>query len=287
MRSLEQYIALCDKVTIRVKDEDVVLIEKDEMISFVSEIYGQQFRNRSQATKLTKISYLLGMDTSAKVVKGIKKDMHTAILYLKPYKSLFGNVCANGENCYKPCLDTSGRVTMDLKEFKILRCRYFRTILFYVNRVYFNSWLDAEISAYSRLRGDSLVVRLNGTSDLHPMLFGSPQKAHPNVIFYDYTKLPKRLSERSDNYHLTFSFNGYNDHDCDQAIAQGVNVAIVVNGKRPKTFKGRDVFDMDIDDLRPFDEAKGSYGYLKLKETLNKEYDGSFIIDHTDNRLVY
>jgi hypothetical protein len=80
------------------------------------------------------------------------------------------------------------------------------------------------------------------------------------------------------NYHITFSYNGYNQKDCDDARAKGINVSIVVDGEQPETWRGVKVFSMDETDLRPFDEQKGQYGYLKLKETLNKDYDTKFII---------
>lgn len=43
-------------------------------------------------------------------------------------------------------------------------------------------------------------------------------------------------------------------------------------------YMGVEVFSMDDTDLRPLDEQKGKFGYLKLKETLNKVYDTKFII---------
>ena len=67
-------------------------------------------------------------------------------------------------------------------------------------------------------------------------------------------------------------------HESLSAIDKGINVSIVVDGEMPKTYKGIDVFDMDSTDLRPLDKAKGSFGYLKLKQTLNKNYDSKFII---------
>lgn len=281
MKSLKQYIDKCADVFINVKGEDKLLIGRDEMVDFVSRVYDAGFVNRSQATRLTNISYLGGVDVSAKIKKGKKLNVATYVMYLKPYKSLFGNNCAKGQNCYKPCLDTSGRVKMDIKEFKILRARYFRTILFYVNREYFNSWLFAEIDAQSKLH-DSFMVRLNGTSDLSPLLFKvdgvNVLDAFPDVQFYDYTKISKRAELIRDNYHLTFSFDGYNMDECLEMMSRGINVSIVVDGSMPESYLGVEVFSMDETDLRPLDEQKGKFGYLKLKETLNKVYDTKFIL---------
>lgn len=287
MRTLSQLLNLTNDVTINVKGESTVLISKSELVNFITRMHSATFTNRSRATSETGISYLGSINGSAKVIKGyVKEEMFTYIMYLSPYKNLFGNVCAMGEHCADPCLNTSGRVKMDIEEFKILRARYFRTVLFYVNRDYFNAWLFAEIDAHSKRLGDKLVVRLNGTSDLSPKLFKVNGQmvldAFPDVQFYDYTKIPSRMDMHQDNYHITFSYSGYNQDDCDKARAKGINVSIVVDGPQPKTWRGIPVFSMDKTDLRSFDVQKGQYGYLKLKETLNKGYDTKFVIDQDD-----
>lgn len=284
MKTREYFISRANDITVNVDGEQVVIISKAEVIEFVNQVYDKKFVNRSQAKKLTKMSYLGGVNVSSKVEKGLKKDIHTYILYLAPYIGLFGNVCAMGEHCADPCLNTSGRVKMDKREFKILRARNFKTMLWYINREYFCQWLFAEIAAHSKRLGDKFVVRLNGTSDLSPKLFKAfgvmILDAFPNVQFYDYTKILNRINMHNPdgNYHVTFSYNGYNQDDCDQARAKGINVSIVVDGEKPTTWRGVNVFSMDETDLRPFDQEKGQYGYLKLKETLNKEYDTKFII---------
>jgi hypothetical protein len=281
MKKLKEYIDKCDNVFISVKGQDKLLIGKNEMVEFVTRVFSASFVNRSQATRLTNISYLGGVDVSAKIKKGQKLNVATYVMYLQSYKSLFGNTCAKGQNCYAPCLMTSGRVKMDIKEFKILRARYFRTILFYVNRDYFNRWLFAEIDAHSKLH-DSFMVRLNATSDLSPLLFKVDSvnvlDAFQDVQFYDYTKISKRAELIRNNYHLTFSFDGYNMDECLEMMSRGINVAIVVDGSMPEKYMGVEVFSMDETDLRPLDEQKGKFGYLKLKETLNKMYDTKFIL---------
>jgi hypothetical protein len=284
MKTRQYFISRANDITVNVDGEQVVIISKAEVIEFVNQVYDKKFVNRSQAKKLTKLSYLGGVNVSSKVEKGLKKDIHTFILYLAPYIGLFGNVCAMGEHCADPCLNTSGRVKMDKREFKILRARNFKTMLWYINREYFCQWLFAEIAAHSKRLGDKFVVRLNGTSDLSPKLFKAfgvnILDAFPSVQFYDYTKIPNRINMHNPNgnYHVTFSYNGYNQDDCDRARAKGINVSIVVDGEKPKTWRGVNVFSMDETDLRPFDQAIGQYGYLKLKETLNKAYDTKFII---------
>jgi hypothetical protein len=285
MKNLESLLSRVQDIIINVKGEDRVLIHKTELTLFIKRIHGVKFKSKAQYNKLTKLSYLGGVNSSAKTEKGIKLNYHTYIIYLSPYKNIFGNVCANGEHCYKPCLNTSGRVKLDTKELNILRARYFKTVLWYVNRNFFVDMVQAEIQTHSKKHGEFLMVRLNGTSDLNPILFkGSNGKnileMFPNVAFYDYTKIITRtkVSNKYANYTLTFSFNGYNWDDCEIARQNGLNIAVVFNGKQPQTYKGINTFSMDTTDLRPLDFVMGQIGYLKLKQTLNKEYDTKFIV---------
>ena len=276
-------------MTINVKGETKTIVSKQDLQVFIAKVYGAEYVNRSQAKKLTKLTYLMGINTSAKVVKGQKKDYQTAILYLKPYKTAFGNSCPMGAPCADDCLDESGRVKLDIKEFNILRARYLKTVLFYVNREFFNAWLRDEIAAYSKRHGDMLMVRLNGTSDINPKLFGNPMEAFPNVSFYDYTKVLNRtaIADQYENYHLTYSYSGTNDAEADEAMNRGYNVSFVLDGPMPLRFKKRKVFTMDDTDLRPLDEERGAFGYLKLKGTINGIKNREFVISETDNRLTY
>ena len=289
MRTLQNFQDLCEDVTINVKGETKTIVSKQDLQAFIAKVYGAEYVNRSQAKKLTKLTYLMGINTSAKVVKGQKKDYQTAILYLKPYKTAFGNSCPMGAPCADDCLDESGRVKLDIKEFKILRARYLKTVMFYVNRSYFNAWLHDEITAYSAKHGDMLMVRLNGTSDINPKLFGNPMEAFPSVSFYDYTKVLNRtaIADQYENYHLTYSYSGTNDAEADEAMSRGYNVSFVLDGPMPLRFNKRKVFTMDDTDLRPLDEERGAFGYLKLKGTLNGIKNRDFVISDNDNRLTY
>jgi len=289
MRTLQNFQDLCEDVTISVKGETKTIVSKEDLQAFIAKVYGADYVNRSQAKKLTKLTYLMGINTSAKVVKGQKKDYQTAILYLKPYKTAFGNSCPMGAPCADDCLDESGRVKLDIKEFKILRARYLKTVLFYVNRQYFNAWLRDEITAYSAKHGDMLMVRLNGTSDINPKLFGNPMEAFPSVSFYDYTKVLNRtaIADQYENYHLTYSYSGTNDAEADEAMNRGYNVSFVLDGPMPLRFNKRKVFTMDDTDLRPLDEERGAFGYLKLKGTINGIKNREFVISDNDNRLTY
>jgi Large polyvalent protein associated domain 38/ADP-Ribosyltransferase in polyvalent proteins len=81
-------------------------------------------------------------------------------------------------------------------------------------------------------------IRLNVTSDFPPSVFEALIKAHPNVEFYDYTKLT--TEKISENHHLTYSSTGasqvvngqeiYNPHSnwtkMVKRMNQGFNVAM-------------------------------------------------------------
>jgi len=289
MRTIEHFISKAEDVTMTVKGEQVTLLTKEEITDFILDIYGKKFVSRGQAKKVTNLSYLGSVNGSAKIMKGMKEmNYSTYILYLQSYKTAFGNVCAKGKHCADACLNTSGRVKMDVKEFRILSARYLKTLLFYVNRQFFNDWLFAEIDAHSK-KYENFMVRLNGTSDLSPLMFTNSDGVNilqkfSSIQFYDYSKIINRINVASDhkNYHLTFSFDGHNMDECRRALALGINVSIVIDGAMPKMFMNKPVFSMDITDLRPLDEMKGAFGYLKLKETLNKDYDSSFVIKNLE-----
>ena len=79
---------------------------------------------------------------------------------------------------------------------------------------------------------------------------------HPDVQFYDYTKVLNYLDHNLKNYDVTFSDSGRNDSDIDAAIRSGHNVAVVFRDKLPKRWKGRRVINGDKHDLR-FRDPRG------------------------------
>ena len=105
--------------------------------------------------------------------------------------------------CWMYCLDESGRGVFD----NVQEARQKRAALFLKDRPAYKAKLVKEIKALERKakrENKRAAVRLNGTSDLRwerifPELFGM----FPDVQFYDYTKVPERVTP--DNYHLTFS----------------------------------------------------------------------------------
>ena len=79
----------------------------------------------------------------------------------------------------------------------------------------------------------------------------------PDVIFYDYTKIPCPWTRTRPNYHLTFSLSESNFQDASDALQHGLNVAVVFNTPRskplPEVWRGYSVIDGDMHDLRFLD----------------------------------
>lgn len=130
--------------------------------------------------------------------------------------------------------------------------------------------LDADITALiARADRDGLrpAVRLNGTSDL-PWLALQLSARFPQVQFYDYTKLPRPHLRVRPNYHITFSLHESNLELALDALAHGINVAVVFDTRRgqplPELWRGYPVIDGDAHDLR-FLDARGSIVGLRAK----------------------
>lgn len=242
----------------------------------------------------SKIGYLNG---SSKIAKGKKIGIGTYGIYFAPYKLSGYNTCAKAtKECIMGCLNTSGRVKMDIKN-QIVTARINRTIGFYEQREKFMAQLLNEIKlAKGRAKRSRLkfAVRLNCTSDLSPEIFKAygqnVMQLFPDVQFYDYTKIANRirLTEKYPNYHLTFSYTGENWSECEMFLQNNSNVAIVFDVKKghalPETFNGYKVIDGDISDYRPLDE-KGCIVGLRWKVIANKanneEIRGSKFVVHT------
>ena len=99
---------------------------------------------------------------------------------------------------------------------------------------------------------------------------------HPDVIFYDYTKVYNHLDHNLKNYKITFSASESNNTECAAALAAGHNVAYVFKDKLPKKFQGRRVIDGDKHDLR-FLDPRGVVVGLLAKGSAKKAAAGGFI----------
>lgn len=274
-----------------------------------------EFTNRSQATKLTGLSYLGNCGSSAKIVKNSKVlNIDTFVLYLAPWKQSGYQVCSMAtKECIEGCLSTSGRAGMEINsdnESRIVQSRINKTRMLFEQRTFFMAWLVAEITAHkakSERNGNKFSVRLNGTSDLNWNAFKHNGQTvfeiFPDVQFYDYTKVPNRFNNMPANYHLTFSYTGRNWSDCEKVLEAGYNVAVVFDIYKtynmreenivplPLKFKGYKVIDGDTTDYRPLDK-KGTIVGLRWKRIANKDAEKNvkesvFVVQPTDSECTY
>jgi len=181
------------------------------------------------------------------------------------------------DECTAACLNESGHNRIDIHENTINKARITKTKLFFENRPFFMGWLIDEIRSAQKkaiAAGMNFSVRLNGTSDLSPEQFHlegvNILEIFPEVQFYDYTKVYKRieLTKKYTNYDITFSYSGSNAIQCMDALNAGIRVAMVFE-EVPANFLGYEVIDGDAYDMRYQDQGGVIVG-LKYKKVRNK-----------------
>lgn len=202
-----------------------------------------------------KYQELLNIDANPKTVKGRAKGYMTAILYLAPYTLSGTNLCPKASaGCAAACLNTAGRGQMN----SVQTARLKKTRYFLERRDEFIAQLKVEILAAKRRAaklGLTLVVRLNGTSDVVWDKISDVIQTFPDTQFYDYTKIAKRfLFDRPANYDLTFSLSEDNLKDAEMVLKLGGRVAVVFRDSNyPESFLGYPVMNGDDTDLRFLD----------------------------------
>lgn len=226
---------------------------------------------------------LLGINTDAKTSKGTVLNVLTGILYLAPSnESQIINTCAYASmGCRMGCLYTAGRGAMS----NVKKARIAKTVMFAKQRDVFMQKLveDIEflIKKATKLHMQA-AVRLNGTSDLpwESVKYQglSVMELFPSIQFYDYTKNIERIRKYAaglmpSNYHLTLSRSESNDSAVAEAIALGVNVAVVFAGALPETHMGVAVINGDATDVR-FKDPAGVVVGLKAKGKAKKDVSG-------------
>jgi hypothetical protein len=111
-------------------------------------------------------------------------------------------------------------------------------------------------------------VRLNVISDIQWELEtnGAIPQSFPNINFYDYTKLAKRLGKTPNNYELMFSYSKAEAYkpQVDIALKTDVPMSVVFHGDMPTVFMGKRVVDGDNSDIENL-KHKGCIIGLKYK----------------------
>lgn len=250
-----------------------------------------KFTTISNARKQTGLSYLGGVSTSAKIMHSQQySHQYTYAIYLAPEKTSGYQVCEHStKECRLGCLATSGRTAVEIYSNKniIQKARIAKTKLFFEHREFFMDWMIAEIKFYQKkaIKDNFFFsVRLNATSDIdwvniiHNNL--NIFDTFSEVQFYDYTKNFKKFETKPYNYHLTFSYTGYNWDKCKTLLNLGFNVAVVFNVKReidlPAKFNGFDVVNGDLTDFRVSDANSIIVG-LKWKKIANKDNEKAIL----------
>ena len=250
---------------------------------------------------------LLNIDANPKTVKGQKRGYMTAVLYLAPSNVSGFDVCpmALQAACRDACLNYAGRAAIAkgnaliatdggmVPDNAIQRARIARTQWFFEDRRTFMAALVLEISRFirkSERAGLTPAIRLNGTSDiLWETIPASDNKKtifdiFPNVQFYDYTKIAKRI-ERTlpENYHITLSYSEANTRykkRIQSAHDRGASMAMVVRDKQSKerVLSGNPkAIDGDAHDLR-FTDSDGALVVLTAKGRAKKDQSG-FVVE--------
>ena len=147
--------------------------------------------------------------------------------------------------CAESCLESAGRGRMS----NVINGRQGKAAWFKDDQTAFLEQLNKELQSFAatcKRQGVKPAVRLNVISDIQWEKLGVPQ-LHPDIIFYDYTKLGKTPA----NYRLMFSYSGAPayQNQVKQAVKTDVPMSVVFRGPLPAQFMGRPVIDGDISDL--------------------------------------
>jgi len=132
------------------------------------------------------------------------------------------NTCPNSKSCSKTCLGKTSGGNLRFKAPSELA--YKKTQAFLKNPEAFAVRLHDEIQAaktMADLEGNHLGIRLNTLSDIHPKVWKPLMDAHPDVTFYDYTKLD--TDPVAPNHHLTYSSTGISQKAGDNGLEKAVH----------------------------------------------------------------
>lgn len=215
------------------------------------------------------IRKLLGQgDANPKTAKNKVPTMGLSLLPERGVK--IGNLCPMAKTCVKACLAHQGQGPVP----SVKASRAAKSVLWFLAREWFLDKLDRELTAFRKRHKGTVGVRLNMFSDIRWEDHGVIDQ-HPNIQFYDYTKLPGRHGAVRPNYWVTLSYDGTNRAAAIAALHSGHNVSAVFHnfggkcGKAahrqelPKRFLGFPVIDGGETDWRPGD-ARGVIVGLRL-----------------------
>ena len=214
-------------------------------------------------------------ESNPKTAKSADYGYLTGGLHLAPHISSGFQVCASASpGCSSEesgCLFYQGRGRMTM----VQQARIRKTRLYFERREEFLADLVKDIASIERRAVKNNLkpcVRLNVLSDIRWERHGIMEQ-FPSVTFYDYTK-HKNRKRLPKNYSLTFSRSEVTtNEDVDQAINNGMNVAVVFKDRLPLYWNNIPVIDGTTHDLRFLDPKSCIVG-LVAKGTAKKDKTG-------------
>ena len=182
-------------------------------------------------------------------------------------------------DCADDCLTYSGLAQV---YSSVNQARQRKTDWYMTDRAGFLQQLRRELSNFDKLcKKQSVkgVLRLNVLSDIAWESHGIPQE-FPDLTFYDYTKLARRLGRTPINYDLMFSYSSAPKYQSQARIALQTDapITVVFRGGLPTHFMGREVYDGDKSDLDNLEQRGKSIG-LRVKGNEAKKSKSPFIVD--------
>lgn len=216
--------------------------------------------------------------SNAKTKKNVRE---TLILYLSPAKqnSKGINLCPKASlGCLMACLYTAGHG----KFTNTQNARMNRTEYYLADRFLFLEQIAAEINKKAKKTNGELAIRLNGTSDVKLVeMITSMYDIAENVVFYDYTKIPKRAGDKvlpsGHRYMVCFSRSEDNEQIALEILQNGGVVSMVFANELPSEYKGYKVIDGDDRDDLMLDCQPSTIIGLKAKGDAKKDKSG-FVI---------
>ncbi len=193
---------------------------------------------------------LLSINASnTKINKSQKSaDIPTRIASLSLYPDNKTCPGAKAAGCMEGCLVSAGRGRFD----NVASARRAKTDYWHNDQAGFLAQLRQELTNFDKLcartnvRG---VVRLNTISDIAWEKYDIPQ-SFPNLYFYDYTKVVKRVGNTPANYDLIFSYSGRDQYQNQvKQLPANKPMAVVFQNSLPARFLGKKVIDGDKSDL--------------------------------------
>lgn len=278
--ALSSYLALpYEQQIIKAKDANAAI---GKWIGFNKDGKVKSLLSTNQKLEKTEKGYKGGDPILLPDGRGVE---NTGLALSPAFKEGKFTTCPNSASCSKECLGkTSGGYFFggggkDLSKMLGGRLEGFKkTQAFFRDPENFAIKLHNEITIKKFIaaqNGNKLAVRLNMLSDINPRVHEQLIKAHPDVMFYDYTK--NNTNPIAPNHHYTYSSTGISQNvngveiinpnqnwkQMRRRLDEGKNVAMAFSHKQlipetvldEETNKVYKVVSGDAHDFRPMDEV--------------------------------